>query len=93
VKADTVLLVNGIPLVLAEYKSYVNSSKDWKEGVNQLHRYQREAPALLTANVFAVAADEQEFRYGPVAFQAGSQRDIDLQCFASVGSGRILGSG
>src|SRR5260370_667813 len=45
----------------------------------QLHRYQREAPALLTANVFAVAADEQEFRYGPVAFQVGSQRDVDLQ--------------
>jgi type I restriction enzyme R subunit len=79
VRADTVLLVNGIPLVLAEYKSYVNSGKDWKEGVNQLHRYQREAPALLMANVFAVAADEQEFRYGPVAFQVRSQRDIDLQ--------------
>jgi len=79
IKADTVLLVNGIPLALAEYKSYVNSGHDWKEGVNQLHRYQREAPALLTANVFAVAADEQEFRYGPVAFQIGTQRDIDLQ--------------
>jgi len=79
VRADTVLLVNGVALVLAEYKSYVNSGKDWREGVNQLHRYQREAPALLTANVFAVSADEQEFRYGPVAFQINSQRDIDLQ--------------
>src|SRR5437762_51086 len=43
-RADTVLLVNGIPVVIAEYKSFVNSGKDWKEGVNQLHRYQREAP-------------------------------------------------
>src|SRR5438132_5123046 len=74
VRADTVLLVNGVPLVLAEYKSYVNSGKDWKEGVNHLHRYQREAPALLTANVFAVSADEQEFRYGPVAFKIASQK-------------------
>ena len=79
VKADTVLLVNGIPLVLAEYKSYMNSGKDWKEGVNQLHRYQREAPALLVPNVFGVSADEQEFRYGPIGFSANTQAEIDLQ--------------
>ena len=29
---DTVLLVNGIPLVIAEYKSYVASGKDWTRG-------------------------------------------------------------
>lgn len=79
VKADTVLLVNGIPVVLAEYKSYINSGHDWTEGVNQLHRYQREAPALLVPNVFSVSADEQEFRYGAVAYQINSQKDIDLQ--------------
>jgi type I restriction enzyme R subunit len=79
VEADTALLVNGIPVVLAEYKSYVNSGHDWKEGVDQLHRYQREAPALLVPNVFSVAADEQEFRYGAVAYQIGSQKDVDLQ--------------
>lgn len=78
-KADTVLLVNGIPVVLAEYKSFINSGKDWREGVNQLHRYQREAPAMLVPNVFCVSADEQEFRYGPVAFRINSQQDIDEQ--------------
>lgn len=79
IRADTVLLINGVPLVLAEYKSYMNSGKDWKEGVKQLHRYQRESPALLAANVFAVSADEQEFRYGPVAFAADTQAKIDAQ--------------
>ena len=58
IKADTVLLVNGIPLVLAEYKSYMNSRKDWKEGVNQLHRYHREAPALLASATIMTAATE-----------------------------------
>ncbi len=77
--ADTVLLVNGIPVVVAEYKSFINSGKDWREGVNQLHRYQRGAPGLLVPNVFCVSADEQEFRYGSVAFQITSQRDIDAQ--------------
>ncbi len=78
-RADTVLLVNGIPVVVAEYKSFVTSGKDWREGVNQLHRYQREAPGLLVPNVFCVAADEQEFRYGPVAFAINSQKDTDAQ--------------
>lgn len=77
--ADSVLLVNGIPLVIAEYKSFVNSSHDWREGVKQVHRYQEEAPALLTTNVFCVAADEQEFRYGTVAFAVKTEQDVRLQ--------------
>jgi type I restriction enzyme, R subunit len=76
-REDTVLLVNGIPLVVAEYKSYVASGKDWAEAVRQLHRYQREAPLLLTSNVFCVAADEQEFRYGTVLFHDASKEDIE----------------
>ena len=74
---DTVLLVNGIPLVIAEYKSYLTSGKDWREAVHQLHRYQRQAPVMLTPNVFCVAADEDAFRYGTVLFHDASKDDID----------------
>ena len=76
-REDTVLLVNGIPLVIAEYKSYVASGKDWREAVHQLHRYQRQAPLMLTPNVFCVAADEDEFRYGTVLFHDASKDDIE----------------
>ncbi len=76
-REDTVLLVNGIPLVIAEYKSYVASAKDWREAVHQLHRYQRQAPAVLTPNVFCVAADEEEFRYGTVLFHDASKDDVE----------------
>jgi len=76
-REDTVLLVNGIPLVVAEYKSYLTSGKDWREAVHQLHRYQRQAPLMLTPNVFCVAADEEEFRYGSVLFHDASQLDIE----------------
>ena len=76
-REDTVLLVNGIPLVVAEYKSYVTSGKDWQEAVHQLHRYQRQAPAVLTPNLFCVAADEEEFRYGTVLFHDASKEDIE----------------
>ena len=76
-REDTVLLVNGIPLVVAEYKSYVTSHKDWREAVHQLHRYQRQAPAVLAPSLFCVAADEEEFRYGTVLFRGVSKDDID----------------
>lgn len=74
---DTVLLVNGIPLVIAEYKSYITSGKDWTEAVHQLHRYQRQAPLMLAPNVFCVAADEDAFRYGTVLFHDTKKDDID----------------
>jgi type I restriction enzyme, R subunit len=76
-REDTVLLINGIPLVIAEYKSYVASTKDWTEAVHQLHRYQRQAPLILTPNVFCIAADEDEFRYGTVLFHDASKDDIE----------------
>ena len=76
-REDTVLLVNGIPLVVAEYKSYVTSGKDWREAVHQLHRYQRQTPAVLAPNLFCVAADEEEFRYGTVLFRDESKDDIE----------------
>lgn len=76
-REDTVLLVNGIPLVIAEYKSYVDSGKDWREAVHQLHRYQRQAPLLMTPNVFCVAADEQEFRYGTILFHDAGKEDVE----------------
>jgi type I restriction enzyme, R subunit len=76
-REDTVLLVNGIPLVIAEYKSYIASGKDWREAVHQLHRYQRQASLALVPNVFCVAADEDEFRYGTILFQDASKEDIE----------------
>ena len=74
---DTALLVNGIPLVIAEYKSYVVSGKDWTEGVRQLHRYQRQAPLMLATNVFCVAADEDAFRYGTLLFHDATKDEIE----------------
>lgn len=76
-RADTVLLVNGIPLVVAEYKSITASGAEWPQAVHQLHRYQRQAPQMLVPNVFCVAADEDTFRYGTVLFHDASKDDIE----------------
>jgi type I restriction enzyme R subunit len=76
-REDMVLLVNGIPLIIAEYKSFLSSGKDWQEAVHQLHRYQRQAPLILAPNLFCVAADEEEFRYGTVLFHDADKEDIE----------------
>jgi type I restriction enzyme R subunit len=76
-REDTVILVNGVPLVIAEYKSYITSGKDWTEAVHQLHRYQRQAPLILAPNIFCIAADEEEFRYGTVLFHEATKEDIE----------------
>ncbi|MBP7830988.1 MAG: type I restriction endonuclease subunit R [Kiritimatiellae bacterium] len=76
-REDTVLLVNGMPLVIGEYKSYIASGKDWREAVLQLHRYQRQAPLILASNVFCVAVDEDEFRYGTVLFHEAEKEEIE----------------
>ena len=77
VRDDTVLLVNGVPLVIAEYKSHTAGGKDWREAVRQLHRYGRQAPLMLAPNVFCVAADEHEFLYGTVLF--GEPTDAEVR--------------
>src|ERR1700732_2939217 len=52
-------------------------SKDWREAGHQLHRYQRQAPLMLTPNLFWIAGDEDEFRYGTVLFHDASKDDIE----------------
>ena len=39
---------------------------------------EKQAPLMLAPNVFCVAADEDEFRYGTVLFHDASKADIDL---------------
>ncbi len=75
-RADLVLLVNGLPLVLCEFKSYLSAGKDWKEGMRQLHRYMKQVPKLLVPNVLCVAADEDELRYGTIHFRPETEQVV-----------------
>jgi len=66
-RADLVLLVNGIPLVVIEAKTPVRSSESWFDGAVQIHDdYERNAPELFVPNVFSVATEGKEFRYGSI---------------------------
>jgi type I restriction enzyme, R subunit len=66
-RADLVLLVNGIPLVVIEAKTPVRASQSWLDGALQVHDdYEKNVPELFVPNVFSVATEGKEFRYGAV---------------------------
>ncbi|WP_420615962.1 type I restriction endonuclease subunit R [Candidatus Palauibacter sp.] len=66
-RADLVLVVNGIPLVVIEAKTPVRSSESWLDGASQIRDdYERSVPELFVPNAFAIASEGKEFRYGSV---------------------------
>ena len=66
-RADLVLLVNGFPLVLIEAKTPVRPSVSWVDGALQVHNdYEKYVPELFTCNVFSVASEGKELRYGSI---------------------------
>ena len=66
-RADVILLVNGLPLVLIEAKTPVKQCVSWVDGVVQVHDdYEKFVPELFVCNVFSVATEGKEFRYGAI---------------------------
>ncbi len=66
-RADLVLLINGVPLVLIEAKTPVRSSQSWLDGALQVHDdYECNVPEIFVPNVFSVATEGKEYRYGSI---------------------------
>ena len=67
-RADLVLLVNGLPLVLIEAKTPVKKCISWVDGAIQVHGdYEKFVPELFVCNVFSVATEGKEFHYGSIS--------------------------
>ena len=66
-RADLVMLINGIPIVLIEAKTPVRASQSWLDGALQVHDdYERNIPQLFVPNAFSIATEGKEFRYGSI---------------------------
>ena len=66
-RADLVLLMNGIPLVVIEAKTPVRSSQSWLDGAVQVHDdYEKNIPELFVPNLLSIATEGKEFRYGSI---------------------------
>lgn len=66
-RADLVLLVNGLPLVLIEAKTPVKRCISWVDGAVQVHDdYEKFVPELFVCNVFSVATEGKAYHYGSI---------------------------
>ncbi|WP_255580469.1 type I restriction endonuclease subunit R [Diaphorobacter sp. MNS-0] len=66
-RADLVLLVNGLPLVLIEAKTPVKKCISWVDAAVQVHDdYEKFVPELFVCNVFSVATEGKAYRYGSI---------------------------
>ncbi|MDP8234065.1 MAG: HsdR family type I site-specific deoxyribonuclease, partial [Candidatus Saelkia tenebricola] len=64
---DIVLLVNGIPIVVGEFKTPVRPAISWLDGAVQIHDdYENSIPELFVPNVFSFATEGKTFRYGSI---------------------------
>ncbi len=68
IRADIILLVNGIPLVCIECKSPTGESVDWTTAYIQIKRYEREAPELFKYVQYSIATDGMKTKYFPNGF-------------------------
>jgi type I restriction enzyme, R subunit len=67
IRADIVLLVNGIPLVVIETKTPVRPSISWLDGATQISEdYEKSVPEFFVPNVFSAATEQKELWYGSV---------------------------
>lgn len=66
-RADIILLINGMPLVVIEAKTPVRSSESWLDGALQINEdYEKNVPELFVPNICSVATEGKEYRYGSV---------------------------
>jgi len=62
-RGDVILLVNGIPVIIVETKG-AHKKEGIAEGIDQIRRYHRETPALVTHNQIFDVTHMLDFYYG-----------------------------
>ena len=66
-RADVVLFVNGIPLVVIELKNPVDENATIGKAYEQIETYKATIPSLFTYNAFCVISDGNEARAGTIS--------------------------
>ena len=71
-RADMIVFVNGLPLVVVELKSPSRENTDVSEAYAQLRNYMQEIPSLFIYNAFCVMSDQAMTKAGTIT--AGEDR-------------------
>jgi len=66
-RPDLVMLINGIPLIVGEFKTPVRPAISWLDGAMDIHDdYENTIPQLFVPNVFSFSTEGKTFRYGSI---------------------------
>lgn len=63
---DHVLFINGIPVVVGEAKTPVDSRWSWFDGAYQVQGYEESVPGFFVSNVFNFTTEGKVYHYGAV---------------------------
>nr|WP_201745756.1 HsdR family type I site-specific deoxyribonuclease [Xylella taiwanensis] len=92
-RADLVLLVNGLPLVLIEAKTPVKACMSWFDAAVQVHEdYEKCVPELFVCNVFSVATEGKAYHYGSIGLPVNQWGPWHLEGAAAARSDHPLQS-
>ncbi len=70
-RADTVIYVNGLPLVLLEFKNPNDVNATLENAFKQIQTYQKEIPSLFRYNAFSIIGDGIYARAGTISSDFG----------------------
>ncbi|MBC7330553.1 HsdR family type I site-specific deoxyribonuclease [bacterium] len=73
IRADVLLFINGIPLVLIECKSPTREEVGWLDAYRQIKRYEYTTPELFKYVQFSIATDGIKTLYFPNSFAEESE--------------------
>ncbi len=65
-RLDVVLLINGLPMVIAETKTAVKSSVSWVDGAKDIIDYQKSIPEMFVPNILSFATEGRELYYAGI---------------------------
>ena len=74
-RADVVLFLNGLPVVVMELKSPSREGTDASEAYRQIQNYMKEIPSFFVYNAYCVLSDMSETRVGTIT--AGEDRFME----------------
>jgi type I restriction enzyme R subunit len=65
-RLDIVMLINGFPVAIGEWKTPVREAISWIDGAEDILDYEKSIPQMFVSNVLNFASDGRCFRYGSI---------------------------
>lgn len=65
-RLDIVLLINGFPVAVGEFKTPVRNAISWLDAASDIASYEKSIPEMFVSNVFNFATEGKCYRYGSV---------------------------